>query len=94
MEDTNRIVGDGYVEYKFCTPAGEDFSFTIPITGDEPHEVYKYAENFDVDEHVELWINERGRNGVPATIRVLVEDAEWIKDRLLILAEEINNELE
>lgn len=89
MEDINRKIYDGYIEYQFYTPAGEDFSFTIPITDDEQHELYKYAEEFDTDEHVELWINKRGQDGVPSSVRELVEDAEWIRDRLLILAEEI-----
>lgn len=92
MQDVNRKVHEDCIEYQFYTPAGEDFSFTIPITDDEQHELYKYAEEFDTDEHVELWISRRGQNGVSSSIHELVEDAEWIKDRLLVLAEEIENE--
>ena len=46
----------------------------------------EYADDFDVDEHVELWIEGRGKNGVPATARELVEDAEAIRDMLNELA--------
>lgn len=48
--------------------------------------VREYADGFDVDEHVELWIEGRGKNGVPATARELVEDAEAIRDMLNELA--------
>lgn len=34
----------------------------------------------------ELWIEGRGKNGVPATARELVEDAEAIRDMLNELA--------
>ena len=35
---------------------------------------------FDVDEHVEMYVNMRGRRGVPnCTIKELLEDAEKIK---------------
>lgn len=40
----------------------------------------QYATGFDVDEHVELWIENRGKNGVPSTARELIEDAEAICD--------------
>lgn len=43
-------------------------------------------DDFDVDEHVELWIEGRGKNGAPATARELVEDAEAIRDMLNELA--------
>ena len=45
-----------------------------------------YAAYFDVDEHVELWVNGRGKNGVPSRIRELVEDAEAIDKMLQELA--------
>lgn len=86
MKDVTRTVSDNYVEYQFWTPAGEDFSFTVSKANEE-QALRNYAENFDVSEHVELWVDKRGTNGVPVSIRELVEDAEWIRDRLLELAE-------
>lgn len=90
MDGVNREIYDDYIEYQFYTPAGEDFNFAIPITDNEQHELYKYAEEFNADEHAELWIDKRGQHGVPPSVRELVEDAEWIKDKLLVLAEEVS----
>ena len=44
---------------------------------------------FDVDEHVEMWIEARrnGVRGVPSSIRELVEDAEDIDKMLEELAD-------
>ena len=69
---------DGSVDVAKQSPAGEDFSFV--------EEVKMYAAYFDVDEHVELWVNGRGKNGVPSRIRELVEDAEAIDKMLQELA--------
>lgn len=93
MEDITRKDLGNEIQYNFYTPAGEDFGFTIPKTDDEQHELYKFAEEFDIDEHVELLVPNRGKNGIPSSVGELVEDAEWIKDRLLVLAEEIKDEM-
>lgn len=69
--------------YKF-SPAGEDFGFDVfyEDTLDSLIDgVKEYAATFDVDEHVELWIDSRGKNGVPSSIKELVYDAEAI-DRM------------
>lgn len=45
---------------------------------------------FDVDDHVEMYANMRGRNGVPnCTIRELLDDAEEIKKLYEITLKEI-----
>ena len=77
---------DGYVELEKYSPAGEDFIFSV---GKENFvkDVREYADDFDEDEHVELWITSRGKYGVPATARELVEDAHAIKTMLRELAE-------
>lgn len=71
------------------SPAGEDISIEVDrdnaISG-----IVSFAEDFDVDEHVELWIANRGKNGVPSTIRELLEDSEAIFKELAELAREIN----
>ena len=70
---------EDYVELEKYSPAGEDFIFGVQ-KGNFVKNVREYADGFDVDEHVELWIEGRGKNGVPATARELVEDAEAIRD--------------
>ena len=40
-----------------------------------------------MDEHVELWVDSRGKNGVPGSIRELVKDAEAIDKMLQELAD-------
>ena len=76
---------EDYVELEKYSPAGEDFIFGVQ-KGNFIKNVREYADDFDVDEHVELWIEGRGKRGVPATARELVEDAEAIRDMLNELA--------
>lgn len=73
---------DGTVEFEKYSPAGEDFSFTVKAD-DAAHEIYEYYDSFDVDDHIEMWIEARknGVSGVPATRR-LCEDAEAISEML------------
>ena len=76
-------------EFEKYSPAGEDFIFTI--TADKPEDVWievqKYANDFDQDEHIEMWVNARHNvAGVPS-IRVLVEDAAEIQKMLDELAD-------
>lgn len=75
------------------SPAGEDFFFSVPIQN-FAEEVEEYAQDFDVDEHVEMWIDarKRGVSGVPSTIRELLEDAEAIQKMLNDLAEALNKD--
>lgn len=79
-------------EVELCqsSPAGEDFSFTVPLN-DLADEVYSYLSNFDVDEHIDMWIEARnaGVSGVPTT-RELVDDAEAI-ERMI---EDLSNDLQ
>lgn len=76
-------------EFEKYSPAGEDFIFTI--TADKPEDVWRevrrYANDFDQDEHIEMWVNARhNTSGVPS-IRVLVEDAAEIEKMLDELAD-------
>lgn len=50
--------------------------------------VAEYSNNFDVDEHVEMWLEARqnGTAGVPPA-RILVHDAEDIEKMLLDLVD-------
>lgn len=85
--------GEFYLEINQSTPEGEDWWETIWFDGTSEsfvEAVRNRADNFDVDEEVEVWIEGRGKNGVPESIRALVEDAEW-KENIL---EELANALE
>lgn len=81
-----------YVEFCKYSPAGEDFGFSVYFDEieDIPDEVGKYYNSFDVDEHIEMWIEAKnnGVGGVPS-IRRLVEDAEDIDEMLDELSDEL-----
>ena len=77
---------DGSVDLEKYSPAGEDFVFGAS-SENFIREVKKYAAYFDVDKHVELWVDSRGKNGVPGSIRELVKDAEAIDKMLQELAD-------
>ncbi len=49
------------------------------------------ADDFDADEHAEMWIDLRGKRGVPDSIRVLINDADSIKEFLLKVADELEH---
>jgi len=81
-----------YIELEKYSPAGEDFSMIIDFDMDNPvvsfmENLKEYSEDFDVDEHVEMWIPERGKGGCPGSISELVEDAEAIRDMIVELLE-------
>lgn len=78
--------GDGRVELEKFSPAGEDFSICVGVEN-LPAEVREYAAGFDIDEHIEMWIEARrsGTRDVPST-RELVKDAEDIDKMLQELA--------
>ena len=72
---------DGYdVELETYSPEGEDVIISLIYDGTEEdfiRQFESYAENFDAEEHAETYINMRGKNGVPESIKDLLEDAEW-----------------
>lgn len=73
---------DGRVELETYSPAGENFLMCVEVEN-FPESVREYANDFDADEHTEMWIEARGRvAGVPNSIRELIEDAEAIKEML------------
>lgn len=79
-----------YVELEKYSPAGEDFSMIINFDIDNPIDTFlnnlgAYSRNFDIDEHVEIWIPDRGKGGCPGSISELVEDAEAIRDMIVEL---------
>lgn len=78
-------VDEGGMELEKCSPAGEDFFFYIEGK-DIPAEVAEYAEDFDPDEHAEMWVESRGKGGCPDSIRELIDDAQAIQEMLNELA--------
>lgn len=63
------------------SPAGEDWHMTFEAGNCTYGELIKSiadaAYYFDVDEEASEWIKMRGENGVPNSVRTLLEDAEW-----------------
>ena len=82
-------VMSGEIEIENWSPAGEDLVEYLRKDIDISVQVSEIAANFDVDEHVELWIEARGTRGVPSSISELVKDAEEIEDMYSILAAEL-----
>lgn len=82
---------DGW-EFGQNSPAGEDFWFFIgnnDVNSEEDmvREVRSYANDFDTEEHVQMWLEGR-RNGVSGVpdLKALVKDADDIKLMLNKLA--------
>ena len=79
-----------YVTFSGYSNAGEDLEFVefYDRLDEIPEKLFERYQDFDVDEHVEMWLEGKmyGVKGVPSA-RVLVEDAEWIEQFILKLAE-------
>lgn len=81
-----------YVEIEFYSVLREDVIETVFYNGKSKGFIEGFkalAEEFDEDEHAELWIEFRGRNGVPSSIRQLIKDAENIKATLENVSEQL-----
>ena len=65
---------------------------TNNLESDFKASLYAYIGSYDVDDEVEIWIDGRGKNGVPNSIKALVEDAEWKLEMLKKLYKEEQNE--
>ena len=84
------------VELQYYSDAGEDFSMNVKVNHGGFFESVDFAEaflkttnDFDVDEHAEMWIENRGKNGTPSSIRVLLKDAESIKEHFENVANKV-----
>lgn len=74
--------------------ADQDIPVEIDYDGTVENLVDKftaYAENYDVDDEVEIYVNMRGENGVPSSIRELLDDCQEAKDTLMEIANNLNN---
>ena len=93
-EKSNRNDSEYLAELEWFSDAGEDFIVTFWYDGTDKGLVdgfCKYAIDFDADEHAESWVNSRGKNGVPFSIRALIEDADGIQRHLADTAFMLND---
>lgn len=82
------------VDLETYSPEGEDVVISLIYDGTEEGFIaafVDYANWFDAEEHAEMWIEGRGKNGVPESIKDLLEDAEWQKNTFLEVTEALNN---
>lgn len=83
-----------YHEVEFYSDAGEDVVETVFYNGTSEDFIRAFREMamiFDADEHAAMWVDLRGKRGVPNSIRVLCDDADNIKEFLLKVADELEN---
>lgn len=72
--------GEYLAELNQHTPEDEDWWETIWFDGTDKgftEAIRSRLSNFDIDEEAEMWISGRGKNGIPGSIKDLIEDAEW-----------------
>lgn len=78
----------GLVEF-WTDTAGQDVPTEFVFDGTAEDFVKQFceaAENYNVDDEVELFVNMRGKNGVPNTVRELLDDCQEKKDTLMEIA--------
>lgn len=85
---------DGWceIELQKYSPANEELLIGLCYDGTGKSFIiafFNYANDFDVDEHVKMWIDDMGKDGVPETIKGLLDDSEWIKKFLLTVSNEL-----
>lgn len=87
IEKQGWIVREGVDDIEICqySPLGEDFFFTV-TKNNIANDIISYAEDFDADEHATMWIDCRGKGGVPDNVRALIKDADDIKQMLIDLS--------
>ena len=72
--------GSYYIELSQYTPLGEDWYVVVWFNGTDEDFIDQFDQiyqNFDVDEELEVFMECRGKNGVPTSVRELLEDQEW-----------------
>ena len=92
VHDREQQNGEFYREIEFYSNAGEDVIETVWYDGTDEGFIKAFrqlADDFDADEHAEMWIDGRGKRGVPDSVRELINDAEEIKETLLTVADEL-----
>lgn len=72
--------------------AGQDIPTEFGYDGTPEDFVKQFterAEMYDVDEEVEIYVGMRGKNGVPNTVRELLDDCQEAKDTLTEIADKL-----
>lgn len=91
--DTNYCGSETQALIEFWTDAaGQDIPTEFEYDGTPEDFVKQFterAENYDVDEEVEVYVSMRGKNGIPNTVRELLDDCQEAKDTLMDIAREL-----
>lgn len=85
------VIGDATevcIEIENYSPAGEDLCEEIYVYKDDTlaEAARRWADGFDVDDHVKVWIDSVGRNRVPGSVEDLLADARAIRQMMKDLA--------
>jgi hypothetical protein len=83
------------VEINQSTDLGEDWWMTLWYDGTDEDFIQKFetmVEYFDPDEEAEIYIDMRGKNGVPDSIRDILDDQVWKLNTLKATLEDFNKE--
>lgn len=94
-EETDDCTASALVEF-WTDTAGQDIPVEFDFDGtpeDFVKQFTKRAENYDVDEEVEIYVDMRGKNGVPNTVRELLDDCQEAKDTLMDISRRLNDSL-
>lgn len=87
------ISDNTYALVEFWTDtAGQDIIVELSYNGtpdDFILEFSDHADSYDVDEEVELYVSMRGKNGVPETVRELLDDCQEAKDTLMNISDRL-----
>lgn len=85
------------IEINQSTDLGEDWWLTLWYDGTDEDFIQKFetlVEYFDPDEEAEIFIKMRGKNGVPDSIRDIINDQEWKLETLKTTLKELHEEFE
>ena len=76
------------------TPLGEDWWVCVVFDETEDDfvdEIRDYYVGFDPEDEVELYIQNRGKNGIPTSIRALLDDQDWKDEKLKSLSDALDD---
>ena len=85
------------IEINQYTNLGEDWWITLWYDGSDEDFIDQFetmVDNFDPDEEAEIFIDMRGKNGVPDSIRDILDDQVWKLETLKTTLAELHEEFE